>query len=403
MVLQQTAGELIPELERYQLPLIAAGVAGVIVGATASALTGDATQFFQSYLIGYMLCLGVTLGCLALGMVHQLSGGAWGVVLRRPIGAAARVLPVLTLLFIPILFGMSHLYTWTHADVVAADEVLQHKRLYLNTPFFIARAALFFLVWNGISYFLNRWSLEQDRTGDPSIPRQMQRLSAAGLVLYGLTITFASFDWLMSIEPDWYSTIYGVLIIGGQGLSAMAFLILAIVWLSRRPPLNDIIVADHFHDAGNLTLAFVMLWAYFGFSQYLIIWAGNLPKEIAWYQHRLQTGWRAIGILLVLFHFAVPFLVLLSRRVKRQASTLARVAGAILVARVVDLFWLVAPEFHPEGVSVSWLDVLLPLSLSAIWLGCFIWQLRGRAIFPVYDPEFDETLGPLVDRATHES
>jgi hypothetical protein len=402
MVLDQTAGELIPELERYQLPLIAAGVAGVIVGATASALTGDATQFYQSYLIGFMFCLGITLGCLALGMVHQLSGGAWGVVLRRPIGAAARVLPVLTLLFIPILIGMSHLYVWTHADVVAASEVLRHKQLYLNTPFFIVRAILYFLVWNGVSYFLNRWSLEQDRTGDPWIPRRMQRLSAAGLVLYGLTITFASFDWLMSIAPEWYSTIYGVIIIGGQGMSGIAFLILVIAWLSRRPPLNDIIVADHFHDAGNLTLAFVMLWAYFAFSQYLIIWAGNLPKEIAWYQHRLQTGWRAIGILLVLFHFAVPFLVLLSRRIKRQASTLARVAAAILVARVVDLFWLVAPEFHREGVSVSWLDVLLPLSLAAIWLGCFIWQLRGRAIFPVYDPEFDETLGPLVERATQE-
>src|SRR5215467_6368302 len=220
MVLDQTAGELIPELERYQLPLIAAGVSGVIVAATAAALTGDATQFYQSYLIGYMFCLGVTLGCLALGMVHQLSGGAWGVVLRRPIGAAARVLPVLTLLFIPVLIGMSNLYVWTHADAVAADEVLQHKRLYLNTPFFVVRALIYFAVWNGISFLLNRWSLEQDRTGDPSVPRRMQRLSAAGLVLYGLTITFASFDWLMSIEPDWYSTIYGMLIIDGQGLSA---------------------------------------------------------------------------------------------------------------------------------------------------------------------------------------
>jgi hypothetical protein len=402
MVLDQTAGELIPELERYQLPLIAAGVAGVIVAATAAALTSDATQFYQSYLIGYMFCLGITLGCLALGMVHQLSGGAWGVVLRRPIGAAARVLPVLTLLFVPILLGMTHLYLWTHADAVAADEALQHKHLYLNTPFFLLRAVLYFAIWNGLSFFLNRWSLEQDRTGDPWIPRRMQRLSALGLVLYGLTITFASFDWLMSIEPDWYSTIYGVIIIGGQGLSAIAFLILAIAWLSRRPPLNDIIVADHFHDAGNLTLAFVMLWAYFAFSQYLIIWAGNLPKEISWYQHRLQTGWRAIGILLVLFHFAVPFLVLLSRRFKRQASTLARIAAAILIARVVDLFWLIAPEFHREGVSISWLDLLLPVSLAAIWLGCFVWQLRGRAIFPVYDPEFDETLGPLVERATQE-
>src|SRR5215467_10602928 len=177
MVLQQTAGELIPELERYQLPLIAAGVAGVIVGATASALTGDTTQFFQSYLIAYMLCLGVTLGCLALGMVHQLSGGAWGVVLRRPIGAAARVLPVLALLFIPVLIGMSNLYIWTHADAVAADELLQHKRLYLNTPFFLVRAVIYFAVWNGISFFLNRWSLEQDETGDPGFARRMQRLS----------------------------------------------------------------------------------------------------------------------------------------------------------------------------------------------------------------------------------
>ena len=402
MVLEQNAGDLIPELERYQLPLIAAGVAGVIVSATAGALTGDTTQFYQSYLMAYMLCLGVTLGCLALGMVHQLSGGAWGVVLRRPIGAAARVLPVLTLLFIPILIGMRHLYVWTHADAVAANELLQHKQLYLNTPFFVVRAVIYFLVWNGISFFLNRWSLEQDRTGDPWIPRRMQRLSAAGLVLYGLTITFASFDWIMSLEPEWYSTIYGVLILGGQGLSGIAFLILAIAWLSRRPPLNDIIVADHFHDAGNLTLAFVMLWAYFGFSQYVIIWAGNLPKEITWYQTRLQTGWRTIGVLLVLFHFAVPFLVLLSRRLKRQATTLARIAGAILVARVIDLFWLIAPEFHREGVSISWLDVLLPLSLASIWLGCFVWQLRGRAIFPVYDPEFDETLGPLVERATQE-
>src|SRR5262249_34693111 len=220
------------------------------------------TQFFQSYLMAYMLCLGTSLGCLALGMVHQLSGGAWGVVLRRPIGGAVRVLPLLTLLFLPILFGMSRLYVWTHDTVVAGEAVLRHNHLYLNVPFFIARAALYFLAWNGISYFLNAWSLEQDRTGDPQIARRMQRLSAGGLVAYGLTITFASFDWLMSITPDWYSTIFGVLIIGGQGLSGLAFLIVAITWLSRRPPLDRIILPSHFHDLGNLLLAFVMLWAY---------------------------------------------------------------------------------------------------------------------------------------------
>jgi hypothetical protein len=320
-------------------------------------------------------------------------------VLRRPIGAAARVLPALTVLFLPIVFGMGRLYVWTHADVVAADEALQHKHLYLNVPFFLIRAALYFLVWNGVSFVLNRWSLEQDRTGNPRIARRMQHLSAGGLVGYGLTITFASFDWLMSLAPDWYSTIYGVIIIGGQGLSAIAFLILVIAWLSRRPPLDEIIVPDHFHDAGNLTLAFVMLWAYFAFSQFLIIWSGNLPHEISWYQHRLQTGWRGLALVVLVFHFAVPFLVLLSRRVKREGLVLARVAAAILIARLVDIFWLVAPELHPDGISVSWLDVLLPVSLASIWLGCFVRQLRGRAIFPVYDPEFDHTLGPLVEKA----
>ena len=400
MAIEQTAGELIPESARYQRTLIAAGGAGLaFAGLICLVVRGERTQFFQSYLTAYMFCLGITLGCLALGMVHQLSGGAWGVVLRRPIGAAARVLPVLTLLFLPIVAGMSRLYIWTHADVVASDEALRHKQLYLNVPFFIVRAAIYFTVWNTISYLLNRWSLEQDRTGDPRIAKRMQRLSAGGLVAYGLTITFASFDWLMSLEPGWYSTIYGVLVIGGQGLSAIAFLILAIVWLSRRPPLDAIIGADHLHDAGNLALAFVMLWAYFAFSQYLIIWSGNLPREISWYQHRVQTGWRAVAVLLVVFHFAVPFAVLLSRTVKREATLLARVAIAILIARLVDVFWLVAPEFHHD-VAVSWLDVELPLSMAALWLGCFIWQLRGRAILPVYDPEFDETLGGLVERAT---
>jgi hypothetical protein len=306
---------------------------------------------------------------------------------------------VLTVLFLPIVFGMNHLYEWTHADVVAGDAVLRHKQPYLNTPFFLVRAAFYFLVWNALAYFLNAWSLEQDRTGNPRIPRRMQVLSAGGLVGYGLTITFASFDWLMSLEPRWFSTIYGVLIMGGQGLSAMAFLIVAIVWLARRPPLREVVVPAHLHDLGNLMLAFVMLWAYFSFSQYLIIWSGNLPEEITWYQHRLQTGWRLVAIALIVFHFVVPFCLLLSRAVKREGQILAAVALGILFARVIDLFWLIAPEFHKNGIAMSWLDLLLPLSLGAIWLGCFVWQLRGRAILPVHDPQFDETLGRIIERA----
>ena len=395
--LRQTADQLIPELAPRQRQLLMAGGVGLAVSLVG--LFFNPAQFLQSYLMAYMFVLGIALGCLALGMVHQLSGGAWGVVIRRPIGAAARTLPLLTLLFLPIALGMRHLYVWTDASLVAHDEVLQHKHVYLNVPFFLIRAAIYFAVWNALSYFLNAWSLEQDETGDPRIARRMQRLSAGGLLAYGLTITFASFDWLMSLEPHWFSTIYGALILGGQGLSALAFLIAVLVWLSRRPPLDDIIAPEHFHDLGNLMLAFVMLWAYFAFSQYLIIWSGNLPEEIAWYLHRLQTGWRFVGLSLVLFHFVAPFCLLLSRAVKREAQMIVKVALGVLIVRLVDLFWLIAPEFHTAGVWVSWLDVVLPLSLTAIWLGYFVWQLRGRAILPMHDPQFDEALGRILERA----
>jgi hypothetical protein len=393
---KDTADAAIPELAGLQRrSLIVGGIAAAI---SLAGLLLNPTQFFQSYLMAYMWCLGASLGCLALGMVHQLSGGAWGVLIRRPIGAASRVLPVLTALFLPILFGLYRLYPWTDASVVASDELLRHKQLYLNVPSFIIRAAIYFLTWNALVFFLNRWSLQQDATADPAIARRMQRLSAAGLLAYGLTITFASFDWLMSLDPKWYSTIYGVIIIGGQGLTALAVLIALLVWLSRRPPLRGIVVPEHLQDLGNLTLAFTMLWAYFSFSQYLIIWAGNLPQEIGWYLYRSYTSWRLVAVALALFHFAIPFVLLLSRRVKREAAAIVKVAGSILFARLVDLFWLVAPQFHKDGLSVSWMDVTLPIALGAFWLSAFVRQLRGRAILPIHDPQFDETLGPIIDR-----
>ena len=392
---QQTADVAIPELAGVQRRALLVGGAVGVVSLVGVFVNLD--QFLASYLIAFMFCLGVTLGCMALGMVHQLSGGAWGVVLRRPIGAASRVLPLLTVLFIPIVLGMHRLYIWTHVDVVVHDEALRHKQAWLNTPFWIVRAAIYFAAWNALSFFLNRWSLEQDRTGDPVIAARMQKVSAGGLVLYGITITLASFDWLMSLEPHWYSTIYGAVIMAGQGLSALAFLIVVIVWLSRRPPLDTVIVRDHFHDVSNLMLAFVMLWAYFSFSQFLIIWAGNLPAEISWYQHRLDTGWRLLGMALMLFHFAVPFVLLLLRVVKRTPGYLVKLAVGVLVVRVVDLLWLVDPEFHPN-FSLSWLDVVLPIAMFGLWTAAFVWQLRGRAILPVHDPQFDEALGKIIER-----
>jgi hypothetical protein len=394
--LTQTADVAIPELKGLQRRLLLAGAAGAVLSLAGGFFNG--TQFLQSYLMAYMLWLGVTLGCLALGMLHQLSGGAWGVVIRRPIGAASRVLPLMTVLFLPIALGMHRMYPWTDAALVARDEALRHKQLYLNTPFFLIRAAIYFLVWNALSHFLSAWSLEQDRTADPRLARRMQMLSGAGLLAYGFTITFASFDWLMSLEPHWFSTIYGVLILGGQGLSALAFLIIVLAWLSRRPPLDRIVAPSHFHDLGNLMLAFVMLWAYFSFSQYLIIWSANLPVEIAWYLHRLQTGWRPVAVALIVFHFIAPFVVLLSRDVKRDPQMLVKVAIGVLIVRLVDLFWLIAPEFRQNGIGVSWLDVAVPVTLGAIWAAGFIHQLRGRAILPLHDPEFDEALGGIIER-----
>jgi hypothetical protein len=396
MRLDLNPDRLIPELARYQRRLLVAGGAGAVVSLVGLFL--DRRQFFQSYLMTFVLLLGATLGSLALGMIHQLSGGAWGVVTRRIFGAASRVLPVLTVLYLPLLFGLHDLYEWTHHDVVEADPILSGKARYLNTPFFLARTALYFAVWNAIAYFLNQWSLEQDRSPDPRIARRMQLLSGGGLVAYGLTITFASFDWVMSLDPHWFSTIYGVLFMGGQGLTALAFLIIALAWLSRREPLNTIVVPAHFHDLGNLMLAFVMLWAYFSFSQYLIIYSGNLPEEITWYTRRLHTGWRVIGIGLIVFHFAVPFLILLSRAVKRNPQLLVKVAIGVIVARLIDLFWLIGPELHRDGFVLTWLDVLLPLSLGCVWLGCFIWQLRGRPLLPLHDPQFHETLGPIIEK-----
>ena len=389
--LEEIGAELVPELKSLQSKLLMAG--GIGGALCAVGLLMNPTQFVRSFLPAYMWMLSITLGSLGLAMVHQVSGGAWGVVIRRILGAATRTLPLLTILFIPIALGLDALYPWADADHVATDPILQWKQPYLNVPFFLIRAAIYFAAWNVIAYLLNRWSVEQDETGDPAIPRKMQVLSAGGLLAYGLTITFAAFDWLMSLEPHWFSTMYGVLVMGGQALSSMAFAIFVLAWLVRRAPFDELITANHFHDLGNLMMGFTMLWTYFGFSQYLIIWAANIPEETEWYLHRTGYGWQYMALILVVFHFAVPFMVLLHRAIKRNAAMVSKVAALILVMRFVDLYWLTAPAFaHGGQPHVHWLDVVLPISLAAIWLAYFVYQLRGRALLPLYDPEFREAL-----------
>ncbi|HKA53721.1 MAG TPA: hypothetical protein VKJ47_08665 [Candidatus Binatia bacterium] len=374
-----------PEMRSAQQRALLFGVVGLVLCAVGAVFSPE--QFFRAYLLAYVFWIGVALGCLAIIMVYHLSGGAWGVVIRRMLESATRTLPLMIVLFVPLVFGLHDLYAWARPEVVAADELLQHKRPYLNVPFFLLRAALYFVAWGGVAYFINKWSLEQDqRAADPRPTRRLRLLSGPGLILYGLAITFAAVDWLMSLEPHWYSTIFGATLMVGQGLNAFAFAIMVAALLADRAPLSRVISPVHFQDLGSLLLAFVMLWTYMAFAQWLLVWSGNLPEENFWYVHRLQGGWQWFGVVLIVFHFALPFVLLLSRDLKRNARALAVVAGAIMVMRFVDLFWLIVPAFYPEGVHIHWMYVVAPLSLGAVWLAVFIRQLGERPLLPLHDP-----------------
>jgi hypothetical protein len=343
-------------------------------------------QFFRSYLFAYMFCLGVVLGSMVILMIYHMTGGAWGAVSRRILEAAISLIPLLAVLFLPIAGGVHSLYEWTHAEVVNVDELLKHKSAYLNLPFFYVRAAIYFAIWYLIARNLLKKSEQQDRSPDQSILAKLEFTGGFGLVLYGLTMSFASVDWMMSLDPHWFSTIYGLLVICGQTLTAFAFLIGTAAWLSRYQPYSEVIEPDQFHDLGKLMLAFVMIWAYLAVSQFLIIWSGNLPEETRWYIHRLQGGWQFWAVIIVIFHFALPFILLLSRSLKRNARTLSLVALFILLMRLMDLFWLIAPEFNRGHLKVHVLDFALPAGLVLLCFSIFLGQLKKRPMVPINDP-----------------
>ncbi len=378
-----------PWLDRARGRALIVGAVGLAVTAAGYAL--DPQTFFRSYLIAFLFWLSISVGSLAILMLHHMVGGGWGFVIRRILEAATRTIPLMAVFFLPLLLGLHHLYEWTHEDVVAADEVLRHKAAYLNIPFFIVRAAIYFSVWIGLSIVLNRRSDEQDRTGDPGISRRLQLISGPGLVLYGATVTFCSIDWAMSLEPHWFSTMYGLLFLVGQALTTMAFAVVALRALREHEPLKTVVTDKSFHDLGNLMLAFVMLWAYLGFSQYLIVWSGNLPEEIPWYLNRTRHGWQYMALFLVAFHFAVPFAMLLLRSVKQRGRRLAALAGFLLLLRLADLLFIVAPGVdHSAGLNIQWTDVTAPLGMGGIWLWLFATRLKDRALLPVHDPRLAE-------------
>jgi hypothetical protein len=318
-------------------------------------------------------------------MLYHLTGGAWGFLIRRVLEAGMRTLPLLAVLFIPVALGVRYLYVWARPEAVAADANLQHKQIYLNVPFFVARAVLFFAAWITVAYFLSSWSREQDRSGNPQLPRKFRLLSAPGLVVYGVGITFGAIDWVMSLQPAFRSTVFGPHFATGQLLSGMAFAILVLAWLVARPPVAGVISPDTLNDLGNLLFTFLVLWVYLTFVQFMLIWIANLPEEVLWYLPRVRGGWEWVAWVLFIFHFVLPFFLLLMRDVKRNVLSLARVAGLLLFMQLVFLYYQVLPAIPGTSLGEHWMDVPMPLGLGGVWLAFFLWQLQRSPVLPEHD------------------
>ncbi len=372
----------------------------LLVGVLFSALIVaglflDRAQFFHAYLAGFIFWAGITLGSLALLMLQHLTGGAWGVVIRRVLEGSTRTLPLILLLFIPVVVGLKQIYPWMNPAEMSRSAALQLKAAkFLNPSFFITRAEIYFALWLVLALLLDRLSLKQDRTADPKCGKQMRMLSGPGLGIFIITVTFAAIDWVMSLDPSWSSTIFGLIFVASWTMSALAFTVLTSAWLSQRAPMNAVLRPSHFQDLGNLTLTLVMLWTYFAFSQYLIIWSANLPEETTWYVARKHGGWGAIALAIAILQFAFPFLILLSRAAKSSGRKLALLALLILLMRALDVIWLIEPTFNRERFHLSWMDVVAPMAIGGLWLAAFTWQLGQRSLMPINDPQLEQALHP---------
>ncbi|MGH9868697.1 MAG: hypothetical protein ACREAA_11115 [Candidatus Polarisedimenticolia bacterium] len=365
----------IERLERLSLVTGGVGLAACLTGAFIAP-----AAFYPAWLHAFLFWLGIGLGAHAIVMLHNMTGGAWGLAVHRVLDAAARTIPLMALFFLAILPGVRHLYPWADAERVATDHVLEHRSAWLNFPFWLGRAVLCFAIWIGLSWLLARWWRRLESSFSPDLDRRVRVTSAVGLILYALTVSVAMVDWVMSLDALWYSTIFGAVFMVAQALSAMSFAVVVTLLLirgGRLAPTSPTVS----NDLGNLLLAFVMVWMYLSFSQFLIIWSGNLPEEIGWFVDRTSGGWLAVAIAIMLFEFALPFLLLLQRRVKRS-GTLLWVALAIGVMRLVDLLWIVQPAFSPGRFSVHPLHLAAVAGIGGVWGFVFLTALRQRPLSP---------------------
>ena len=372
---------------------LATGVAGAVcLALLVLAGLGNLTGFFRAYLLGYTFWLGLGLGSLGVLLVQFLTGGMWGLVTRRIFEAGTATLPMMAVLFIPMLFGLPELYAWARPADVAADPVLQHKAVYLNLPFFVIRTIVYLVAWVLIGHNIRRWSAIEDRGGHPLVLRRLQRLSIVGALILGLTVSFAAIDWLMSLDADWFSTMYPPMVAMSFMLLALSFGTVLVALFGPDSVLVDLLAPQVFNDLGSLLLAITMLWGYLEYLQYLLMWAGNLSDEIPWYVRRSEGGWLPVAVAVGAIGFLLPGYLLLFRPLKRNRKTLAAIAGLLAGMQVVNVFWMVEPPFEPGGPFVDWLDVLSVLGFGALWLAVFAWQLAARPLVPRNDARLEPAL-----------
>lgn len=378
-----TMARTIDDLKRYPLPALVVG----LVGAVAAVAGGIANLpwLLHAYLTAYFFWLSLALGCLAVLLLQNLTGGYWGAVMRRFLEAGAGTLPLLAALFLPVIAGLRVLYPWVDPQSYAGIALPAFKQAYLSVPFWIGRAVVYFAIWIVLGQTAIHWSKARDANPDPAFTRRLRNLAAPGLVLVGLTVTFAAFDWLMSLEPAWASSIYGAMVSMGALLTGFAFAIALTTWLAEREPLAGLVSPEALNRMGSLLLAFLMLWAYLAFSQFLLIYAGNLPAEAIWYVRRITGRWLAVGLVVVVFHFILPFCVLIMRDLKRKRPVLGATALLLVAADYVNLYWLIRPAF--AGPGFTWLDAVLPIAIGGMWLAGFTWLLGRTPLVARYDPQ----------------
>jgi hypothetical protein len=366
------------------------------IGILAAIALGfkDWTQFFHSYLFAFVFWMIFCMGSLGVLQLHHMTGGRWGFPIRRILEAGTRTIPVMTVLFVPVLFGMSRIYPWMNPDTLGDEPSDHFRRAYLDPKFFIVRAVVYFAIWNLLAFLQNKWSAEQDRTGDLRLKGRMSSLAAPGTVLWALSWSWAMIDWVMSLEPTWYSSIYGMVFMVIACLAAFSFSVIMLRMLNNYDPLRDSYDPARLNDIGNFMLTFTLLWTYMSFAQFLIIWSGNLKQEIPWYKVRAFTSWGYVAAALLVFHFFVPFFILLQRRVKRKVERLSMLAVWMLIIALVDVFWLVVPSFPNAhmGLRVSPLDIVAVIGIGGVWVGVYMAQLKKMPLLPLHDPRFEGVL-----------